>query len=618
MKVRGLAPGLFLSLFACYLSLSPGTIQRIGYIEEEMESGLQMMAVFNDWFKGRPVPDMVWSRHGPIPLLFDLPLLKLGKLYLTPDLALSFSAPLFTAALMTLVFLWLRKICSPAVSVFLTLGGAFGTMLWPYAYIGLETKQSFFILLAGYLGLARGKIRGWPRVAGFALICGLALTMKATGVVMVPAIAWLLVVQFRPSSDDWRERRGQLLASCLIIVALSAGNAVLRNFYWLPIGGGENQLRDWMIDSKTQIFTNLVGLLGSPAKGLFIFAPILIAALWAIPRAFRVNRDVVVFATLVLASTMAFLSILVAPYDDTWGPRFMHVTIAPLLLCVAAAWPSLQWKVYAPLAVLVALGVVVSFLGSFFYYGTRRLVSEDARQHTMEWLTGDNVWNEVAFNARLFEVWRQGGTGPALWTPSHIWVWTPPPDDRAWPTLDLRLRAQPQSHMFHHWSRRRNARDEALLRFYVFCLLGGVGMLWRTMRASLAVQKSEGVFARSRLVRVLSQTALVAIATAWIAAPLILAPNTLALPMLVIDKTEIIAGRDSYTIAVEGMAGQTLLVRYSIDGAPPAEMATKLDANGAVRFDVAADVPKGIYRFLAFKGQQDQSWIESDIVFTVR
>ncbi len=112
---------------------------------------------------------MVWSRHGPVPVLFDLPFLKLGKLIVSPDFMLSFEPALLTAALMTLLFLWLRKLCSPGMSLFLTLTAAFGTMLWPYAYIRLETKQSLFVFLAGYLALSAGPIRSWPRFLLFAM-----------------------------------------------------------------------------------------------------------------------------------------------------------------------------------------------------------------------------------------------------------------------------------------------------------------------------------------------------------------------------------------------------------------------------------------------------------------
>ena len=147
---------------------------------------------------------MVWSRHGLVPVLFDLPFLKLGKLLVSPDFVLSFSPALFTAGLLTILFLWLRKVCTPGMSLFLTLTAAWGTMLWPYAYIGLETKQSFFVLLAGYLALAGGKIRRWPSLLLFAATCGIALSIKSTGITLWPVIAYLMYVQFR---DDHKSRQ---------------------------------------------------------------------------------------------------------------------------------------------------------------------------------------------------------------------------------------------------------------------------------------------------------------------------------------------------------------------------------------------------------------------------
>jgi hypothetical protein len=171
-EVRKTAILLFVGLSACYLSLSPGSIAGQGYVDEEMQSGLRMLAVVNAWLKGRPIPPMLWSRHGPVPVLFDLPFLKLGKMFVSSDFMLSFQPVLLTAVLLTILYLWLRRLCSPAMSLLLTLTGAFGTMLWPYAYSSLETKQSFFVLLAGSLALSEGKIRGWPRLFFFAAIWG--------------------------------------------------------------------------------------------------------------------------------------------------------------------------------------------------------------------------------------------------------------------------------------------------------------------------------------------------------------------------------------------------------------------------------------------------------------
>jgi len=183
---------LFVTLFALYLAMSPVTTGGRGYIGEEIDSGTRTMAIFNAWWKGRPVPEMIWARHGLVPVLFDIPFIKLGKFVVSPDFAMSLSPIFFTAALLTVLYLWLRKLTSPAMSLLLAMTGAFATMLWPYAYIGLETKQSFFVLLAGYLGLANGRIRTWPRLILFATVCGLAMTVKSTGIVLWPAFAFLI------------------------------------------------------------------------------------------------------------------------------------------------------------------------------------------------------------------------------------------------------------------------------------------------------------------------------------------------------------------------------------------------------------------------------------------
>src|SRR6185436_6077543 len=259
---------LLISLSACYLALAPGTTDGRGYVPEDRQAGMSLLASFNAWVKGRPVPPISWTRHGPIPIILDLPFIKAGKLLVSPDFVLSLQAVLLTAALMTFVYLWLSRLCTPGISLLLTLIGAFGTMLWPYAYIGLETKQSFFVILAGYLALANGKIRTWPRLVLFSAICALAITAKSTGFLLGPAIAYLVYVQFR---DDWRSRRKQALTVILIVAGIWALGAVGWSFFWARAGGGGQALQKWIIDSPLQVFTNLIGLFGSPGKGLFIF-----------------------------------------------------------------------------------------------------------------------------------------------------------------------------------------------------------------------------------------------------------------------------------------------------------------------------------------------------------
>jgi hypothetical protein len=466
---------LFFALAACYLSLSPGSIAGQGYTGEEIDSGLRMLSITTAWLKGRPVPPMIWTRHGPVPVLFDLPFLKVGKHLVSPEFMLSFEPVLLTAASVSILFLWLRKLYAPGMSLFLSLTAAFGTMFWPYAYIGLETKQSFFVLLAGYLALADGKIRTWPRFVVFAVACALAMSVKSTGVTLLPAILYLVYVQFR---EDWRARPLKIGVLVVIVAVIGTLAFVGRSFFWTPRGGGANALRPWLTLSPLQIFSNAVGVFGSPTKGLLVYAPVLIACLYAVPRAFRLHRDLVIYSLLVTVCTLGLISLLTSPSDEVWGCRYMHVAIAPLILCIGSAWPRFCWRKQAPIVILALVGVAVSFLGAFYYYGVRDFAMRDASQNTMEWIAGDSVWNAVEFNAKLFQVWLSDSSKvPVLWTPKHVWVWSAPPDATPWKTINLHDYCQPQSFMIRFWHAPKSGVVLRIFMTYLCSLILGVLLL---------------------------------------------------------------------------------------------------------------------------------------------
>src|ERR1700758_1280127 len=104
-SVQRTATALFLGIAASYMALSAGTLQGRGYNSQEMYSGLQTLALATAWLKHRPPPPMQWFMHGEIPILLDLPFLKLGKLIGLIDLVMSFEPILFTAGLVTILFL---------------------------------------------------------------------------------------------------------------------------------------------------------------------------------------------------------------------------------------------------------------------------------------------------------------------------------------------------------------------------------------------------------------------------------------------------------------------------------------------------------------------------------
>jgi hypothetical protein len=481
-SVNQMAALLGFGIFAVYQAMSPMTTGGRGYISEEIDSGMRILEIFNAWVKGRPVPPMVWTRHGAVPVLFDLPFIKLGKLFASPDLMMSISPIFFTAALLTILFLWLRKLTSPGISLLLTLTGAFATTLWPYAYVGLETKQSFFVFLAGYLGLANGRIRNWPKLMLFGVACGLAMGVKSTGIVMWPAFAFLWYVQFRL---EWKSHLRQAVSAAFVIAAVWGVTELARRPYWNPHGGGYVNFRGWMVDQPLQIFMNAIGVFGSPTKGLFVFAPVLLLSVYAIPRAVRAQREITIFALMVTGLTTAFIALLIVQGDEIWGQRYLHVAVAPLLLLIGIAWPRFEWKSQAPMLILAAVGLAISFLGAFYYYGQRLTAVYDGGQNTMEWLVGDPVWNEIHFNAGEFRLWLKG-CPPTRWTPAHNWVRESPAGPPPWKAIELRDYCQPQALLLREWHSHLDGMEATLFKVCAALLplglLSLIAVLYRTIR----------------------------------------------------------------------------------------------------------------------------------------
>jgi hypothetical protein len=101
---------LFIGLAGLYASLSPGSMTGMGYSPEEIASADCMLTKLDALRKDVPAPPMVWSRHGPLAALFDIPFVAAGKFIVSPDFIMSFEPILWTSALLVLLFVWLRKV----------------------------------------------------------------------------------------------------------------------------------------------------------------------------------------------------------------------------------------------------------------------------------------------------------------------------------------------------------------------------------------------------------------------------------------------------------------------------------------------------------------------------
>ena len=213
----------------------------MAYAGEEFRAGSQIMANAVALMKGNPsLPHRLaapWSAGGALRFaLFVAGCSSKG----TPQPGLGGFARSRSPDLPACdgTFLWLRRLTSPGWSFLLALVAGFCTMLWPYAYIGVEVKQSVALILAGYLGLTDDGKASWPRVLLFALSCAVAVSVKASGTFLVPAILFLIGCYYwRYSFQQMRQLMPKLLVTVAIILVVYFSNSVLRSLFYIHTGG---------------------------------------------------------------------------------------------------------------------------------------------------------------------------------------------------------------------------------------------------------------------------------------------------------------------------------------------------------------------------------------------
>src|SRR5262249_33305014 len=205
-------------------------------------------------------------------------------------------------------------------------------------------------------------------------------------------------------------------------------------------------------------------------------------------------RLVTGFAVLTLGGLVAGFAPLFFFTEDSWGPRYLLPSVAPLIVCFALAVRSSEFRLrkIIPLLVLACWGAIVSFLGVFFNYDSIQVVAVSLMGQSLrlEQLQHDSEWNPIRFNSRLLGLWARGGpnapdTAPIYWPPnSHIWggPWPdllPPPGK-----IDIRPWAVPQPFLFRT---REDRKFGSGLGLWLMCLtsliLGASTLAWVALKA---------------------------------------------------------------------------------------------------------------------------------------
>jgi hypothetical protein len=94
--------------------------------------------------------------------------------------------------------------------------------------------------------------------------------------------------------------------------------------------------------------------------------------------------------------------------------------------------------------------------------------------------------------------------------------------------------------------------------------------------------------------------------------------NYLAAAKMSVSKTEVVAGRDSYILKIKNISKSNVVLRFSFDGVVEPEFVQMLDDNGEARIDVASNVRKGSYRFMAYRKEDETTWHNIDVTVAVK
>lgn len=273
------------------------------------------------------------------------------------------TASLIASAATVVLFLALRRRTSRRWAAALALVFALGTTTWVTSSQGMWQHALGQLLVAGALFLVTGPCSD-RRALAFGLLCGLLPCNRppdailAAGLVAVGAL--------------WSGRR------LLLVGVAAAVPAVLTLAYNLATVGrvaGGYALRGDARFFQYPLIPGLAGLLFSPAKGLFVFSPFLLAVPFGIRRLLRETRDRP--RTLLIGLTVLVQILFYAKADwragFSWGPRWMTDLLPLLFWLLPPIVSSLGVAARTLFALACGVAVAIECVGAFWYTGASDL-----------------------------------------------------------------------------------------------------------------------------------------------------------------------------------------------------------------------------------------------------
>ncbi len=302
----------------------------------------------------------IWSVVGPENRVRDQSPFYLSEfvfLILCPSIISALGCVLF-------YLLSLRLGFSRRVAALLTLVYGLGTMAWPYSKSFMsETTLNVAILGGAYSAVQYVTERRWHWMVVSGACMGFALVTKVTALLIVPFIVVYLVASVK-TKETVLDLLLYFVPPLSAFIGLQAWHNLIRYgslWEWGYKAGSD------ALGFCTPLLVGLWGLLASPGKSFFLYAPVTLLGLVCLKSFVRYRRN-----EALLGGSICLVFVLFHARwwswagDWAWGPRFLLVITPYMLLpcgILFEKWNRLG-RLYRPLVLaLILISVGIQFLG---------------------------------------------------------------------------------------------------------------------------------------------------------------------------------------------------------------------------------------------------------------
>jgi hypothetical protein len=293
--------------------------------------------------------------------------------------------------------------------------------------------------------------------AWLGLACGLGLMTRAA---FVLASIWFLGYLLLAGSLKWRERLRALVPFLILSACGAAVTALVNWVRWgSPLDFGHHRT-DEAFDFPPHL--GLYGLLLSPGKSVFLYAPILLLVFVYTSTLWRRGRAEFI---LVLGITLSYLALYCRWYDWmgglAWGPRFLVPLIPLWVALLGRALVAPEARAARGLIVVTALiGFAVQWLGLMVYpYHTRYSDPDPFLVNLSVPVPPSESTHRPHLADYVYTLLHEG--------PDDLWLWSAARGTRPYITLVALLTAAALWGMRVLWLRTESRRERITLAAFV-------------------------------------------------------------------------------------------------------------------------------------------------------